>query len=62
MMIMNTNTLSVKEVILAHTYIQCPNCSGYGTKGFNHVKCPSCLGSGVLKVPVKDDDDHEKQQ
>jgi len=55
MIIMNTNEPEFNnEAKIEYTYIQCCNCSGYGTKGFNRIVCPSCKGTGVLRVPVKE--------
>lgn len=48
------NTIPVKPL---YVYIQCANCSGYGTKGYAKIKCPSCLGKGVLEVPATPVDD-----
>lgn len=59
MIIMNTKENSLKELKIKFTYIQCPNCNGYGTKGFNHIICPSCKGIGVLEVPLKEEDGSE---
>jgi DnaJ-class molecular chaperone len=49
---------------------QCPNCSGYGSKGKPpyRVVCPTCKGSGIIvidnmtgKLIVNDDDVPLKQ-
>lgn len=57
-MIMNTSEPQDK-IQPKFTYIQCPNCSGYGSKGFNKITCPSCLGKGVLEVPIKEEENGE---
>ena len=45
---------STKTPVPLFVYIQCVNCSGYGTKGFARIQCPTCKGKGVLKVPAKE--------
>ena len=37
------------------TFIQCPNCNGYGTKGYQKMPCPSCNQKGVLEVEAKEE-------
>jgi DnaJ-class molecular chaperone len=34
------------------TYVQCPNCLGYGAKGNypKRVTCPTCKGKGVVAI------------
>lgn len=51
-MIMKNDIL--KPPVPLFVYIQCVNCSGYGTKGYARIQCPTCKGEGVLKVPAKE--------
>ena len=55
MIMMSTKKETVTNPKAKEAYIQCPNCSGYGTKGYNRVVCPSCKGKGVLEVPAKEE-------
>jgi DnaJ-class molecular chaperone len=46
----------------AVTFVRCPNCNGYGTKGYKRMRCPSCMGKGIIEVPAKEVPVKEKEE
>ena len=54
---MTEEVIALKPPKPKFTYIACPNCWGYGTKGNppKRITCPSCGGKGILEVPAKED-------